>query len=217
MFKIRFFVLSILSISLLVSCSEDENIQPVANPGERPVLGPLSLSEIADTHTPYEHIFTSGGAANGRYQNTDDIRRLMDKIEEIFPEVTYVDEIERSQERGIDVWEVEIELPGGAELDFYISRDLFEVVEIEGDEVNLPYELDPGDNFITLAQAVAVAESALGDRQLTFDDWELSFDDGRWVYEFETERPDDLEIYVHAETGDLIGVYDDDDDNDDDD
>ncbi|MFP4090655.1 MAG: PepSY domain-containing protein [Cyclobacteriaceae bacterium] len=216
MFKKHLIIPSMLSLILLISCSED-NIEPTGNNEARPTFDNLTISALSGTQTPYEEIFKSGGNTNGRLQDSDDIRRLMDKMEEIFPDFTYIDEIESEQIRGVDVWEVEIELPDDDDLEFYISKDLFEVVKIEGDDVDLPYELDPGDSFITLNEAVGVARRALEGNDIEFDDWDLSFDDDRWIYEFEMENPDDVEVYVNANTGELIGVYDDDDDDDDND
>lgn len=212
----------LLAFILFTSCSEDDAVLPEMNDAARPELTDISVSALSETQTPYEHIF-KGSATNARTLDTpEDIRQLMDKIEEIFPDANYIDEIETEDKRGIEVWEVEFELPGDVELEFYISKELFEVVEIEGEEIDgsLSYEIDPGDNFVPLSEALNTALSALENQQVEVEEWELSFDDtddGTWLYKFEIEEEEDIEIYVNAETGELIGVFDDDEDNDDDD
>jgi uncharacterized membrane protein YkoI len=211
----------LLAVIFMAACSEEDPVMPMTeNTADRPAFANITLSALSDTHTPYEHIFKSSSSTNGRMLNTpEDIRALMDKIEEIFPEANYIDDIETEEKRGIEVWEVEFELPGEEELEFYISKELFEVVEIEGEEINgtPAYEIDPGDNFVTLSQALNTAYAALENQQLEIEEWELSFDDGTWVYKFEIEEEEDIEVYVNAETGELIGIYDDDEDNDDED
>jgi uncharacterized membrane protein YkoI len=203
---------------VFTGCSEENAVTPGTENMPRPEFADINLSALSDTHTPYEHIF-QGSSSNGRMLNTsEDIRTLMDKIEEIFPDVSYIDEIETEEKRGIEVWEVEIELPDDEELEFYISKELFEVVKIEGEEINgsPAYEIDPGDNFVTLAQALNTAYAIL-ESQPEIEEWELSFDEGTWLYKFEIEEEEDIEIYVNAETGEFIGIYDDDEDNEDDD
>lgn len=110
-------------------------------------------------------------------------------------------------------------LPGEEELKFYIFKALFEVVEIEGEEIDgsPTYEIDPVNNFVTLSQALSTAYTALENPYLQIEAWKLSFDEGTWLYKYETEEEEDIEIYVNAASGELIGIYGDGKNNDDDD
>ncbi len=200
---------------MLLSCSKDDDNMP----GREAELN-LNLNTLVNVQTPYQHVFNPGKAiSNARVNNDADKTAIMNKIKEIFPQANFIDDIDDEIERGIPVWEVEIELTNGGDLDFYISKDLLEVVKIEGDDDFNGININPGGNFISLAQAVNAAKQAYNGE---IDDWELELDNGtRWVYEFDFEddstNNDDVEVYVDAFTGNVIAVYTDDDGNDDDD
>ena len=215
--SLKYFVIGFISMSLFSACSEDN--EDALNP--EPSYEPLTVQKIQTVQTPYQHVFNPAKSAIVIDLKNDDLTEVQRKLEEIFPEGK-IDDIEEDVERGLDVWEIEIYINADDddEIEFYISKDLLEVVKIEGDgPVN--YNINPGRDFISLTQAInAAAQSVVG----VIDDWDLEYDGNRWIYEFEYESvrdddDDDIEIHVDAYTADVLGVYRDDveDDTDDDD
>ena len=201
-------------VAVFYSCSEDGQDINVPEKDQD-----ISVALLQSVQTPYQHIFNPTKASGGRIMDDGVKSEIMDKVKEVFPQSVFIDDIDDEVERGIPVWEVEIELPNGGDIDFYISKDLLEVVKIDGDDDAYGVEVNPGGDFIALSQAVNAAKVAY---EGEIEEWELELDDAsRWRYEFEYDD-DDVEVYVDAFTGGIIAVYlddedDDDDDNDDDD
>lgn len=215
--SLKYYAAGILTLGLFSACSED-NEDPLRS---EPSYEALSVQMLQSTRTPYQHFFNPAKSALVADLKNDDLADIQLKLEEIFPEGK-IDDIEEDVERGLAVWEIEVYMNADddEEIEFYISKDLLEVVKIEGDgPVN--YDINPGGEFISLTQAInAVMQSVDG----TIDDWDLEYDGNRWIYEFEYETvrddgDDDIEIHVDAYTADVLGIYHDDieDDNDDDD
>lgn len=219
--SLKYCIVGILSMGIFTACSED-NEDALRS---EPVYEALSVQMLQTVNTPYQHVFNRAKAAIDSDLKNDDLEEVQRKLEEIFPEGK-IDDIEEDVERGLNVWEIEVYINADDddEIEFYISKDLLEVVKIEGDgPVN--YNINPGGDFISLMQAItSAAQSVEG----AIDDWDLEYDGNRWIYEFEYESvrndgDDDIEIHVDAYTGEVLGVYHDDiedddtDDNDDDD
>lgn len=204
--------LFLVTMVFFAACSEDDALNPAA---QRPAYNNLALSQLSEIETPYQYIFNPDKSArNGRYADDDILTGIREKVNEIFPQATVIDEIESDRERGIAVWEVELEMPSDAEVEFKISKDLQEVVKISGDDDEIDYEVNPGGSFISLSEAVRAARNAVRGEA---EEWELELnDDDIWVYEIEIESDrnddDDVDVLIHAYTGDLIAIYHDDDD-----
>lgn len=197
----------------LLSCDSEDNMIKKPEPEMN-----LSLNILQNLQTPYQHIFNPSKSTSGRIMDDEIKTSIMEKVKEVFTQAVFVDDIDDEIERGIPVWEVEIELSNGGDIDFYISKDLLEVVKIEGDDDFEGIEVNPGGDFITLSEAVAAAKNTYNGE---IEEWELELDNGTsWMYEFEFEDDgayDDPEVHVDAFSGNVDAVYLDTDDNDDDD
>ncbi len=106
---------------------------------------------------------------------------------------------ERSEERGLPVFEVDVRRASGALVEIDLAVADGSVVEIECDHpADDDLEVEPG--FLSLAEARRIA---LDLRPGRVTRWELELDDGfRWVWEFEIEsRSGEHEVEVDARTG----------------
>lgn len=111
---------------------------------------------------------------------------------------------ERTEEDGHDVWEVEVAMPNGAEIEvvlFAASGDLYEVYDGAG-----PFDydtLDPLPGQLTYAEARAVAQGAVEGTQQA---WEVKYTDDGYFYEFYVlEVGDQLwEIKLWADSGEVF-------------
>ena len=110
------------------------------------------------------------------------------------------------EEDGWELWEVEVALSNGAELEVLLFADdgaLFEVKDVEG-----PFdydELDPLPGQLSYAQARDVAFDEVDGEQVA---WEVKFDDGRYFYEFYVRDLDTQlwEIKLWADDGEVFVV-----------
>lgn len=209
--KIKSTLLVVIPLILIHSCSDDDN----NGLDSEPVYDLLSIQALETVQTPYQYVFnpTKSGVVALK---SDDLNEVKEKINEIFPDGK-IDDIDEDEERGIEVWEIEVYMysDDDDELEFFISKELLEVIKIEGDGL-VDYDINPGGDFIRLSEAILAANLAVSG---TIEDWELEYDNRRWVYEFEYEsnQDDDVEVIVNAFNGNVIGVFDDDYIDDDDD
>lgn len=101
-------------------------------------------------------------------------------------------------ERGLSVFEIYVRLPSGAVIEIELEEATGRVVQIESKTGPFTDELDPGPDFVSLAEALAAAgrtEAIVG--------WELELDDGlAWVWEIEYEG--EVRVKVDARSGAIV-------------
>lgn len=190
----RHSILALLLLVALAACADN----PVA--GDAPDRPALRLSDLdgAPFGAPALTDLTADDAAA--------------RARALFPDAV-VREVERDDERGLSVWEVELRLPSGASLEVYLAAADGRLVKAEGERGPFTYRFAPGDDFIPLADALAAVD---GTPELT--EWELELDDDvRWIYELDVRRDGAAwEAEVDARTGTLLELERDDDADDDD-
>jgi uncharacterized membrane protein YkoI len=116
------------------------------------------------------------------------------------------DEAEEVSEDGYDLWEVEVAMPNGAELEVLLFRDSGELFEIEDLAGPFDYDaLDPLPGQLTYSEARDLAfETVAGDQVA----WEVKHDEGGdhdYFYEFYVREVGDQlwEIKLWADTGEV--------------
>ncbi|CAM3851297.1 PepSY domain-containing protein [Alkalicoccus chagannorensis] len=128
-----------------------------------------------------------------------------------------LDEAELEVDHGRLVYEVELEARGEAHelhVDAYTGdvvtavEDLFESEEADPEpSVSATEEAETQDEQLTGRQAADIALNYIGKGYV--DDIDLEWEDGLLVYEIEVEHvDDDVDVYVDAYTGDVLGVDD---------
>ncbi len=99
-------------------------------------------------------------------------------------------------ERGLSVFEIKLLLPSSAVIEVSIEESTGHLVQVEHESGPLTDDLQLGDGFLSLAEALA---KATGD----VVDYELELDDGlRWVWEL--ELADGTSVKVDAQTGEVF-------------
>lgn len=90
-------------------------------------------------------------------------------------------EAEATVEDGLDLWEVDVEMPNGAELEVLLQRASGELFEIEDQVGPFDYALDPLPGQLTYAEARDRAWGVVEGEQRG---WEVKLDGDRYFYEF---------------------------------
>ncbi|WP_416148462.1 PepSY domain-containing protein [Salipaludibacillus sp. HK11] len=115
-----------------------------------------------------------------------------------------VDEVELDTEDGILVYEVELEYKGD-DYDFKIDAHTGDIIKIDDDLMKTSI----ADNVtISVEEAKQIVMDLFPEGKI--DDIELEMKQSRYVYEMEVEYKDEEgDIYIDAETGDVLKVEDD--------
>ena len=117
-------------------------------------------------------------------------------------------EKERTQENGIDVWEVKIKNGHGSIVIFYYTVNGQNLVEIEGKEGPFDYNIAPGNNLINLTTALTLAKTVVKDDNIL--KWELKEDEDfidNWIYSVELEQESKSNVvYIDATNGDILQI-----------
>ncbi len=140
----------------------------------------LDISTIQSLETPYESVFGSatGGRSSGEIINLSDISS---KISEVFPNAEVL-EAKVDIERGLEIWEIKLKMPGGGILKVDVLKDLGEIIKMKGKSGPYTYEVDPGGSFITFSEAKDVALNAANGE---ISEWSLELEENNeWEYEF---------------------------------
>ncbi len=169
----------ILLVGLLAfACSEttESNLDEFTNE----VFGDLDITTIKNLETPYESVFggATGGRSAGEIVNLSDIS---DKLNEIFPDAEVL-EAEVDIERGLEVWEIKLKMPGGGILKVDVLKELGEIIEMKGKSGPYTYEIDPGGSFIKFSEAKELALRTVNGEVAK---WSLELEENNeWEYEF---------------------------------
>lgn len=118
---------------------------------------------------------------------------------------------ERDEERGIDVYEIDVLRASGSVVEITIVVETGLVIEVESHSPADGDDLDVGGGLLTLRQAKDIATAERPGRVVG---WEIERDedgDWEWEIEIETNGGAEVEVEVDAETG-ALEVDDDDDD-----
>ncbi len=113
-------------------------------------------------------------------------------------------ETKQRMERGISVFEVHVRMTSGASIEIAIAEDSGQVVKIESEAGPFDYELAPGAGFISLADAIEIAQQLHAGATLSH--YELELDDGlRWKYELDVVADAiAYQIEVDAQSGAVL-------------
>jgi uncharacterized membrane protein YkoI len=112
----------------------------------------------------------------------------------------------RIEEDGAELWEVEVEVSNGAQLEVLLFAGDGELFEVKDGEGPFDYEdLDPLPGQLSYVQARDVAFDEVEGEQVA---WEVKFDDGRYFYEFYVQDLDTQlwEIKLWADNGEVFVV-----------
>lgn len=197
---------------VMVSCSSEETvIEPFVNES----FEDLTIETFQNLESPYEAIFgqSSGGRVTGDFA---DLAEIAAKLEEIFPDVDIL-EIESDMERGLEVWEIKLKMPGGGILKLRFVQELGEIIKMKGVTGPFDYEIDPGGSFISFQAAKALALEAVHGE---IHAWSLELEeDNEWEYEFHIVNGDRrFEVEIRGFGLEVISIrekdHDEDEDND---
>lgn len=194
---------------LFVTCNDDEGT--ILNiPADIDVTSyapesfpDLSLEEFKAVETPLESLL-GGIIPNGRVSShLTFIDEIAHKLEEIFSGV--VIEIKAGEERGLAVWEIEIKFEGGGKIEIVIVQEAGKVLEIEGQAGPFDFDLDPGESFISLNEAIEIAHSVM---EGELERWELELEeDNKWEWEMHIVNGEGRwEIEIDAFTGEILEI-----------
>lgn len=195
-----------LLLLAMVSCSEDE-LKDLANSEignyEAEQFNDLTIEEFSALETPFESLL-SAASNGGRTLEGIDIDELTAAILEVLEGAKKI-EIKESEERGLAVYEIELLLASGGKLEVVVVKDVFEILEVEGQSGPFDYDIDPQGSFISLSEALLLATDSLGGE---ITRWELELEeDNKW--EFEVHIASDagkFEVEIDAFTGAILDI-----------
>ncbi|MCF6361738.1 MAG: PepSY domain-containing protein [Cyclobacteriaceae bacterium] len=201
----------ILIVGILAfACSQplEDNLQSFTNE----VFSDLDISTIQNLETPYESTFNnSGGRSSGAIVNLADIST---KLSEIFPDAEVL-ESEVDEERGLEIWEIKLKMPGGGILKVSVLKEIGEIIKMKGKSGPYTYEIDPGGSFISFSKA---KELAFGAADGEISQWSLELEENNeWEYEFHiVGSKNRYEVEIKGFEGEVISVKEKQDDQDED-
>jgi uncharacterized membrane protein YkoI len=105
---------------------------------------------------------------------------------------------ERDEERGVDVFEIDLLLASGGVVEITIEVESGLVVEVESDSPVEGDDIDVGGGLLTLQEAISLARA---EQPGTVVGWEIERDeDGDWTWEIEIRTPtgEEVEIEIDA-------------------
>ena len=117
---------------------------------------------------------------------------------------------EKRQDGDRQIWKIYIQSESGAIVQFKILEDPLELIEMEGEIGPFDYDIDPGEAFISLREARAIALTLINGELLAWE-FEPEHSNGHvfMVYELRYIMGDEkFEILIHAETGEILNDVD---------
>ncbi|MEO9965229.1 MAG: PepSY domain-containing protein [Reichenbachiella sp.] len=199
---VYFMALVLLSMA---SCT-DETTDDLANleigDYESEQFNDLTIEEFSALETPMEALL-SAVTSGGRKLGTD-IDELTSAILEVLEGAKKI-EITESEERGLPVYEIELLLASGGTLEVVIVKDIFEILEIEGQSGLFDYDIDPQGSFLALSEALLLAKDSLNGEIVR---WELELEeDNRWEFEVHVETSlGKFEVEIDAFSGEILDI-----------
>lgn len=110
-------------------------------------------------------------------------------------------------EEGIESWEVKIQNSAGATVAFYWNRQNTNLVKINGSQGPFDYSINADSGLLNFSTAKTLAIGAVKNDQIAT--WTLQqenmFDD-LWTYTFFFLPPSDRQVYIDAESGDILQI-----------
>ncbi len=186
------FAVPLMAILIMVSSCQEDDISKGPDfeftEGTQETFDPLTLETLSTIQTPFADLF--GISTAGRIDEFDiSIDTIKTLIENNLQGATVVD-FEVDEERGLTVWKIAIKFETGSYLEIVIVPELAKVLEVEGQRGPFDYDLDFGDGFVTLQQAIDAALEAVGSGEVI-----------RWELELEEENEWEFEILIVNELG----------------
>jgi len=153
----------------------------------------------------------TGGRSSGEIVNLSDISA---KLSEVFPDAEIL-EVKVDIERGLEIWEIKLKMPGGGILKVGVLKELGEIIKMKGKSDPYTYEVDPGGSFIAFSEAKDVALNVANGE---ISEWSLELEENNeWEYEFHIVGSENrYEVEIKGFKADVILVKEKQDDQDED-